>query len=338
MRRLPSTVVLFLTCATIVVLAHPEPKPFAIIDLEGVMADGRNAYPTAINNRRQIAATTVGQGPSLALLWESGRWGEIGTFGQAASAAMDINDRGQVVGSYGPAEEDGRGFLWIGGRMRDLGTLPGATTSLAWAINNRGQITGLSGYTLGGTNEIHAYLWERGTMTDLGTMGSGFSVGYGINDRGQIVGVSRTAAFVWENGVMTALSTLGGAFARAQDVNNRGQIVGLSATADETHATLWEDGEVIDLGTLPGDNYSEAYAINNRGQVVGRSLNTARFPLGQRAFLWTSGTMIDLGVLPGDDWSHAIDINDRGDVVGMSGAHAVLWTNKPHAWAWSHEK
>jgi probable HAF family extracellular repeat protein len=338
MQRLMSMVASLVMGATIVLLAQPE-KPLTIIDLNGVMVDGRIAFPAAINNRRQIAASTVGRGPTRALLWERGLWRDIGTFGQAASAATDINERGEIVGSYGPAEEDGRGFLWSGGRMRDLGTLPGATTSLAWAINNRGQITGLSGYTQGGTNEIHGYLWERGTMTDLGTMASGYSVGLGINDRGQIVGANGIAAFVWEDGVTTPLPSLGGSFVIARDINNRGQIVGSSATADAaSHATLWADGEVIDLGTLPGDDYSEAHAINNRGEVVGRSLNTSRFPLGVRAFLWTSGAMIDLGVLPGDASSHATDINDRGDVVGMSDAHAVMWTNNPNAWASLREK
>jgi probable HAF family extracellular repeat protein len=211
--------------------------------------------------------------------------------------------------------------------MWDLGTLPGATTSLARAINNRGQITGLSGYTLGGTNEIHAYLWERGTMTDLGTMGTGFSDGRGINDRGQVVGVTWTSSFLWEDGVMTPIPIAG-------DINNRGQIVGTGETPDgRSHAMLWDDGQTIDLGTLPGDDSSEAYAINNRGQVVGRSFHSSRFPR-TRAFLWTSGTMIDLGLLPGDEWGHAADINDHGDIVGMSGEHAVLWTDRRHRWHW----
>jgi uncharacterized membrane protein len=37
------------------------------------------------------------------------------------------------------------------------------------------------------------------------------------------------------------------------------------------HAFLFDDGVMIDLGTLPGGNVSEAIAINNRGEVVGDS-------------------------------------------------------------------
>lgn len=335
MQRLMSMAALFLAGAAVALVADTEVKPITIVDLEGAIGEGKLAFPSAINDRGQIVASTVGSGPSLALLWDSGVWNQIGTFGQQASAAQDINDRGQIAGAYGGAEEDGRGFVWTDGRMRDLGTLPGATFSPAWAINNRGQITGNSGYTLTGTHEIHAFLWERGAMTDLGTLGGGFSVGLAINDRGEIVGASTTAsgeghAFSWADGTMTDLFTLGGSFSTARGVNNRGQIVGFSATATGiAHATLWDNGVAFDLGTLPGDDYSEAYAINNRGQIVGRSLNTSRFPNGVRAFLWSSGTMTSLGVLPGDDSSHATAINDRGDVVGMSGSHAVLWTSRP---------
>jgi probable HAF family extracellular repeat protein len=85
---------------------------------------------------------------------------------------------------------------------------------------------------------------QSGTITDLGNLGS-VSRARGINDRGQIVGNSSLAtgathAFLWENGVITDLGTLGGANSQALGINDRGQIVGSSLTATgETHATLW---------------------------------------------------------------------------------------------------
>ena len=44
------------------------------------------------------------------------------------------------------------------------------------------------------TGETHAFLWQAGRMRDLGTLGGGFSDARGINDRGQIVGISETAS------------------------------------------------------------------------------------------------------------------------------------------------
>ena len=44
-----------------------------------------------------------------------------------------------------------------------------------------------------------AFLWEDGTVTDLGTLGSAMSAGaFGINERGQVVGLSPVSG----NGLM----------------------------------------------------------------------------------------------------------------------------------------
>jgi probable HAF family extracellular repeat protein len=68
--------------------------------------------------------------------------------------------------------------------MIDLGTL-GGRSSFAAAVNGRGQVIGDSDTGTGstGTGEGHAFLWQNGSMTDLGTLG------FGTNFLGQVVGV-----------------------------------------------------------------------------------------------------------------------------------------------------
>jgi probable HAF family extracellular repeat protein len=112
-------------------------------------------------------------------------------------------------------------------------------------------------------------------------------------------------------------------FAFAFGINNHGQVVGRATMpSGETHAALWDQGRLVDLGTLPGGTYSEAYAINDAGQIVGWSMNDqstcTAFDGCWHAVLWENGTMTDLGGLDPRFQSYAYSINDRGQIAGAS--------------------
>ena len=157
---------------------------------------------------------------------------DVGTLGGTYSAAVEINDYGEIAGTSAYQGSATRhAFLYIDGSMIDLGTL-GGRISRGQAINNAGQVAGDAERV---DSPSHAFLYSGGSMIDLGTLPGGIkSFADGINDLGHVVGESRTSghnvphAFLYADGVMTDLGTLGGTESWAWAINNWGQVVGCS--------------------------------------------------------------------------------------------------------------
>ena len=60
-------------------------------------------------------------------------------------------------------------------QIQDLPLFPGDTSGAATAINDNGQIVGISGIcdqAVGRHTAKHAVLWENGSVIDLGNLGS----------------------------------------------------------------------------------------------------------------------------------------------------------------------
>lgn len=218
---------------------------------------GKEAGASAINNRGQIVGSSLTKAKDMegypiehAFLWEDGKMRDLGTLpGAASSEALDINERGQVLGEADMTDEDGdpitHAFLWQDGTMRDLGTLGGARTS-AFAINNSGQIVGWSEIadskqTNG--NWLHVFLWQKGRMRDLAPAGNMYSRSEPINDRGHVVSATLgNRPFIWRKGAMTALPIPPDSECLTRGINERDQVIGecwRSGHATRTYAVLW---------------------------------------------------------------------------------------------------
>jgi probable HAF family extracellular repeat protein len=263
---------------------------------------------------------------------------DMGNLGGEESVAYAINDQGQLVGGAdtGVRGRDGEFvtsiYLWSQGVKHKISALPGRHY-YATGINDKGQIVGA--YSARPEGAIYIpFLYDHGAVHLLGVLHrSGgplaISAAQAINEEGMIVGISNGEAFTWKNGRMLGLPmphgfTMTTAFAVNDHGWSAGSGVGPGGAFFRSHALLWRDGKVTDLGTLPGYGDIEAHGINNAGQVIGWA--NRRLPGGSplyRAFLWQNGRMRDLGTLPGINDTRANAINNQGDVVGRIVGHVA---------------
>jgi probable HAF family extracellular repeat protein len=293
-----------------------------------LVTDLGSLSPVGLNNSGQVVGEFgTGPGPFSVALYSGGTTVALGL--GADSFARGINASGQVVGGSG-----GHAFLYGGGKLTDLGALPGYPMSFAAGINTPGQVVGAS-FTADDAH-WHAFLYSGGTMTDLGTLGGANSRAAGINASGQVVGESNTAggdthAFRYGGGHMTDVGGLGGGYVNssATAINASGQVVGVSYTADSKygHAFRYSNGTMVNLGGL-GGTWSAALGINTAGQVVGWSTTAGG---SNHAFLYTGGQMVDLNTLlhPGSGFTltSASGINDKGQIAAQgSNGHGYLLT------------
>jgi probable HAF family extracellular repeat protein len=248
------------------------------------------------------AATATGH-RCVGFEWRDGTMRALPTLGGPNGFATGSNDRGQVAGwaetkAHDPTCDSSHmlrflAVLWgPGGRVRVLPPLPGDTVSAATALNDRGQVVGISGYcdqAVGRFSAIHAVLWQHGRPVSIGTLGGvAWNTPMAINEHGEVVGFSNVSA------------AAGGNF--------------------DAQAFSWAPGRGIrKLGVLPGDNTSEALGINNRGEVVGISCNAKG---ACQAFLYRNGTMRNLNKLVGSGDPGTLisagDINDSGVITGQA--------------------
>ncbi|BDI30872.1 hypothetical protein CCAX7_29230 [Capsulimonas corticalis] len=299
------------------------------------------ALPIHVTARTQAAPRFKRDSAALPLRYVLQDLGPVGT---SAAIRFAINDKGQVAGA-----RDERALLWDNGHETPIGAIGRYHYGAALAINNAGAVAATY-YNY--DNYPHTLLWQDGEKSPALPARYRYNEPHGVNDLGWVVGSIRagghdaqgglmTQAFLCANGQTQILGTLGGDHSMAYGVNDSGQVVGkadlartyLERTAHgftrPTHAFLWQNGVMQDLGTLGGDN-SLACAVNQRGQAVGYSSTDDGTV---HACFWDNGQAIDLGTLPGHDNSEARAVNDLGVAVGQSGVNADV--TPPRAVLWS---
>jgi probable HAF family extracellular repeat protein len=244
----------------------------------------------AINNLGQVTYTV--DAPMRSYLWDNGTSTFIGEFAVAA-----INDQATITGCQESLVIRDTGVhesvIWNDGTLDYLAPQGGGTPfSCAFSINNSDQVAGAF-YDIQGRPISDAYVWHQGITTLVGTLGGSITQALGINNSGQVVGVSATGdgtmqAFLWQNGLIQGLGyPAGEAFSMATKIDTAGRVVGNSR-----FPWVWQNGIFTPLngGTCSGANCAVPVAIGiadlGTGAIVnGMCVNTAS-PGKHAACIW----------------------------------------------------
>jgi len=294
----------------------------ALSSLDGISSGGNS-----VNNRGFVAGySNLADNMSRhATVWrndESHTLIDLGTLGGPnSSVTWNVkNDHGFVVGIAQTDIPDPLGELWSSAYF-----YPGP--------NNFGFVN------LG-------FIWKNGHgMRELGTLGGTHSFAAGANNREEVAGwaentyhdplcvppqVLQFRPVIWGprlNQIRELPLIAGDSSGAATAINDSNVAIGISGICDiavgrytATHAVVWKNGGVTDIGNLGAEFWNTPTAINQAGTVVGFA-GVPGDPDGNtiNAFIWTESDGIQmLPGLPGDVDIEAYGINSAGTVVGLS--------------------
>jgi len=250
----------------------------------------------------------------LGFVWDplSGKMRPLPTLGGTNGFATGTNNLGETVGWAENAVHDPTCILpqvlqfkpvvWGPGR-EEIHALPlpeGDTSGAATALNDRGQIVGISGscgFAVGGPTGKHAVLWDNGTVTVIVNPNGApyWNTPMMINEGGDVVGFAGvpgdaagnfTPPFLWtRNEGFRFLPLLQGEIAGvATSINERRQIVGYSNDANiNFHPWIWQNGVTTNVNDLiePGSGLTGpiqlAFDINDHGDITGTTTTGQAF-------------------------------------------------------------
>ncbi|MBA8886618.1 putative HAF family extracellular repeat protein [Dokdonella fugitiva] len=238
-------------------------------------------------------------------VWAFGRMHDLPPLaGGNNSFATGTNGWGQTVGwaengvadgdCLAPQVQQFRPVVWgPDHRPHALPLVDGDTSGSATAINDRGQIVGISGIcdqAVGRSSARHAVMWENGRLIRIDNPNGApyWNTPMALTERGDVAGFAGvpddfdgnfTRAFSWSRTAGWKWIDLlpGDIAAIATGINLRGQVVGYSNDGAVFHPWIWHNGRIANLdGLVDRSNGFQgtlnlADDINDAGVITGRA-------------------------------------------------------------------
>ena len=317
---------------------------------------GYGGGATAFNDTTVVGLVFDANGRVHPAIWRRGKLTVLHRNGISIGVALDINARGDIVGTN---RQFSQAWELRSGTVRLLRHPPGSSgpgSIFARRINARGQIAGGAAFPSGAADGLRWASASAAPAILRPRPGDAASSAAGINDAG--VAAGETDQFVAGQFIPRAatwsssghIRVLSGAYgpgtpADLFEINNVGTAGGESYRTDargnpvSDDATVWSPAGVpTDLGFLPGTNLSVAFGLSQSGDAAGL---TADFdyangvPLSQpHGFVWPGhGPLLTLPV-PGLSYANSESflhqITDNGTVAGTAGRvggpdHPFVW-------------
>lgn len=266
-------------------------------------------------------------------VWKNGTVSQLSA---SQGGAADINDHGVVVGTIGlnAVSWNPAGTPTVLG-----GSYVGAS---AVAVNESGLVVG--SYVLNNPDIFlqHACYWQDGDLVDIGAGYGSQNSAAAVNDHGDILlSTDTAAAYVYSGGAYAPVNVSlpmspSSSVWWWRDINNDGVVLGTGFLTNGLMAgCLWQGGVTTTLANLAGYDCSTVWSLNNSTVAVGNVSSSTGG--ASRACIWEGRSVADLNDLIADDsgWtlSSARDINDQGQIIGtgvLGGrSHEFLLTPTP---------
>ena len=266
---------------------------------EGTLTDigsvgGDAIHPTSVNSQGVVGGEADrSDGGLRAILWKRGEVTDLGAAADCPGTSRlgGLNDRGEAAFVCYLPDGGATAHVWRNGRVRDLPVPDGYRGAYVGDINARGDVVGSAEDE---SFALHAVVWRRGRMVDLGLTDVQIQQ---FNDRGDLVGVTgfgeSARGFLLRGDA--GRFDLGPSVGELTGLNDRRQVSynGGLVTELGLRGYLWQDGETVGLPLPPGvspEAQSVTGGLTDGGSVAGTAWDSESDIVteGWRAVLWVT--------------------------------------------------